>query len=209
MIYHQMERDNETTDDDDIMPVCYPSLEEIYNLHFKNGWPDMNTEHSYLPVYEERLAEYRMKAQNILEVGLFTGQRFLIWKDYFKGKVWGIDCDEQPHGGMADLRPLIAQGENIFIGDAESQETIKKFFEGIKFEVILEDAGHGIEQQVKIFNTLKPYMNKGGLYACEDVQNIDETRNIFESISPENKIEILDRRNIKNRFDDVIVLIYF
>ena len=48
------------------------TLLEIYNKFYdpKTGWPDRNTTHSYIEVYEEILAPYRKKAKNILEIGL-------------------------------------------------------------------------------------------------------------------------------------------
>jgi hypothetical protein len=90
---------------------------------------DKGTVHSYLSVYEEILAPYRTTAKNILEIGLFNGASLLMWEQYFAGAVFGIDCSETPHGGMADLRPLIKEGtHNIFICDAESREAIKNVF---------------------------------------------------------------------------------
>jgi cephalosporin hydroxylase len=167
--------------------------------------------HSYLSVYEEILAPYRTTAKNILEIGLFNGASLLMWEQYFAGAVFGIDCSETPHGGMADLRPLIKEGtHNIFICDAESREAIKKCFhafDDIKFDVIIEDAGHDVEQQVKIYYALKPFLNKGSIYIIEDVQNIDKDKISFENIDREKEVTIIDRRNLRERYDDVIVII--
>lgn len=165
--------------------------------------------HSYLPVYEEILSPYREKAMNVLEIGLFNGASLLMWEKYFtKAKVCGIDCDERPHGGMADLRPLIAEGtHNIVIGDAENKNDIEKYFNDIKFDVVIEDAGHDIDQQLKMYVTLKPYLNKGSIYIIEDIQDIDKTKNIFENIDPEKQIKIIDLRQVKNRYDDIIIII--
>lgn len=169
---------------------------------------DKGNIHSYLPVYEEILAPYRTKAKNILEIGLFNGASLLMWEQYYSGKVHGIDCNETPHDGMADLRPLIAEGtHSIHILNAEDPAAIKKAFKGIKFDVIIEDAGHHVEQQLKLYEVFKPYMKKKSLYVIEDIQDIDGTRSLFENIDPSKKVTILDRREIKSRYDDVIVLI--
>jgi SAM-dependent methyltransferase len=197
-------------DNDSGMPVPYllPTLKELYSKYHKDGFPDMDSEHSYLEVYAERLEQYRFsKKINILECGLFNGQRFLLWKDYYRGKVWGMDCDEQPHGGMADLRPLIEQGENIFIGDAENKNDIEKFFKDVKFDVVIEDCGHHLSQQLAIYHNLKHYLAPGAIYIIEDIQDIDFSRKAFEMIDPKKNIEIVDRRQIKNRYDDVLIII--
>ena len=177
------------------------SLQKIWDdLPLKS---DKGSIHSYLPVYEEVLAPFRETALNVLEIGLFNGASLVLWEQYFtKAKIHGIDCDEQPHGGMADLRPML-DNYNISIGNAESKEDIEKFYKGIKFDVIVEDAGHHIEQQLAIYVTLKPYLNKGGIYIIEDVQDIDKTFNLFVNLDG----EIIDRRSVKGRYDDVMVII--
>ena len=177
-------------------------------------WEDMPAKtdkgdlHSYLPVYEEILAPYRYTAKNILEIGIFGGASLLLWEEYFSGKVHGIDCSETPHDGLADLRPLIKSGDhNIYIGDAESEDFIKKHFKGMKFEVVVEDAGHNIYQQISIYYTLKPYLSKGSIYIIEDVQDIDGTRDMLQNIDPDKSVMVWDRRNAKQRYDDVLVII--
>ncbi len=181
------------------------SLQQIWDsLPVKS---DKGSVHSYLPVYEELLKPYRETANNVLEIGLFNGASLVLWESYFtKAKVFGIDCDIKPHGGMADLTPLIPF-YNISIGNAESKEDIKRFYKGIKFDVIIEDAGHDIEQQVRIYEVMKPYLAEGGIYIIEDVQDIDRHKVIFELLDKDKKIEIIDRRKVKGRYDDVLIVI--
>lgn len=182
------------------------SLQEIWgSMPLKSDKGDL---HSYLSIYEDILAPYRATAKNILEIGLFNGASLLMWEQYFEGKVYGIDCSEQPHGGMADLRPLINEGtHNIFIIDAENPLEVENNFKGIKFDVIIEDAGHHKEQQENIYATFKPYLNKGGIYIIEDIQDIDYNRRSFETIDSGKKVVIVDNREINNRYDDVLVII--
>lgn len=185
------------------------SLLDLYNKHKKGDWPDKNSTHSYIPVYEELLRPYRSEARNILEIGLMSGESLRMWSDYFSGKVWGIDCDEKPIGGVADLFGIMSDGRyNVCIGDASKPEHIKAYFNGIKFDVIIEDANHDMQQQLDIFSTLKDYLNKGGIYIIEDIQDIDGTRHIFEKIGMGGSgTEIIDLRHKKGRYDDVLVII--
>ena|SRR5688572_23210715 len=182
-------------------------LQQIWNeLPMKSDKGDI---HSYLPVYESILAPYRETAKNVLEVGLFNGASLMLWEKYFtSAKIHGIDCDEQPHGGMADLRPLM-DNYNISIGNAESIDDIKKFYGGIKFDVIVEDAGHDVTQQLKIFEVLHPYLAKGGVYVIEDIQDLERYGHLFLEVRELYKrdVEIVDRRNIKNRYDDCLIII--
>lgn len=182
------------------------TLQEIWDsMPLKS---DKGSIHSYLPVYEEILAPYRETANHVLEIGLFNGASLLMWEKYFEGNVYGIDCSEQPHGGMADLTWLIEDGShNIFILDAENPYEVKNRFDGIKFDVIIEDAGHHVWQQLRLYETFKPYMNEKSIYIIEDIQDLDSTRFLFENIDSEKQVTILDRRNIKGRYDDVLVII--
>jgi hypothetical protein len=184
------------------------TLHELYNKYKVGEWPDKGSVHSYIDYYAELFAPVRKSAKNILEIGLMSGESLRMWEDYFSGDVYGIDCTDTPVGGMADLRPMIAEmNHNIFIGDATDPETAKRFFSGIKFDVIIEDAQHTLEQQLAIYSVMKHYMAEGGIYVIEDVQDIDISRGTLQGIDPEKSVEIIDRRNIKGRYDDVLIVI--
>ncbi len=181
------------------------TLLEIYNeLPDKS---DKGSVHSYLEVYESILAPYRETARNILEIGLFNGASLRMWEKYFTGKVHGVDCDIRPHGGMADLNPLLDEGtHNVYILNAESEFDCEMAFKGIKFDVIVEDAGHDLLQQIKIFNVLKNYWADDGIYIIEDVQSIQSARGIRSTLY-EYDVTIFDRREIKGRYDDILIII--
>jgi len=192
------------------MSIYYPqTLSEIWHfLKAEGHGSDKGDVHSYIEIYEDILKPYRTTAKNILEIGLLNGDSLRMWDRYFWGTVYGIDCDEKPVDGLGDLWPIIKEAKyNIFIGNAEDPGTIEKFFKGIKFDVIIEDANHSIEQQIKLYNNFKPYMAEGGIYIIEDIQDIYATREQLENIDPEKTVEIMDLRHIKERYDDVMVII--
>lgn len=185
------------------------SLQEIWDEMPQKS--DKGDVHSYLPVYEQILAPYRETAHRVLEIGLFNGHSLRMWEEYFThATVYGIDCDEQPHGGLADLRPMMAEGTHvIYIMDAGNLSDVNKTFRGIKFDIIIEDAGHDIESQIWLFNIYKNFLAEGGIYVIEDVQDVDKTGDqILANVHMSNMNgEILDRRHIKGRYDDCLVII--
>lgn len=185
------------------------NLKTIYDNLCNSGFEsDKGTIHSYIEVYEEILAPYKDTAFNILEIGLFKGNSLRMWKEYFKGVVFGIDCDIKPHGGMADLTEMVKSDEfNIKLFDAECPIKARYYFNETKFDVIIEDAGHHIEQQVKLYNIWKKYLTPNAIYIIEDVQDIDNTRFTFENLDNSKNITILDLRKKKGRYDDVLVII--
>lgn len=171
--------------------------------------------HSYGEVYEKLLAPYRHTALNVLEIGCFNGASIRMWAEYFtQAKINGIDCSVTPHDGMADLKPLQQDilnskpydrlfNTHIHIFNAEDVTEVSRRFFGTKFDVIIEDAGHDIEQQLNIFVIFNQYLSNGGIYIIEDIQDIDKHSYIFKS---DPGWQVLDRRSIKNRYDDVIAI---
>ena len=189
------------------------TLQQIWDDLKDQGYEsDKNSVHSYLPVYENQLEPYRHTALSVLEIGVFKGDSIRLWKEYFtKATIFGIDCDEKPHGGMADLFPFVK--EHIFddrvgihIFNAEDEQQAKIRFSRIKFDVIIEDAGHHIEQQLNLYNIWKHYLADGGIYIVEDVQDIDNTKDLFLRLDTETTW-IVDLRDKKGRYDDVLIVI--
>jgi hypothetical protein len=184
------------------------TLKQICTRNTVNGWPDKDTVHTYIDAYEVLLKPYREKALNILEIGLFSGQSLRMWEQYFSGKSIGIDCSETPCGGLQDLRPMINEGtHNIIIMDGTSKVDIEKHFKGVKFDVIIDDGSHNLEHQLESYKHLKSHLAKGGIYIIEDIQDLDANKSVFLQLDSKKNIEILDRRAIKNRYDDVLIVI--
>ncbi len=180
------------------------TLNNIYRRHIKGKFPDKGTIHSYIEVYEKIFEPYRHGSHTVLEIGILGGASLLMWEEYFaSSKVYGVDHTDQPLGGQYDLRPLIAQGHNIIIMDATNPEQVQEQFENIKFDIIIDDASHQFDHQVITYNLLKRYLNPNGIYVIEDIQDIDKDRKAFESLGA----EILDRRTLKRRYDDVMAII--
>ena len=180
------------------------TLAQIYARHSGPGkFTDRNSVHSYIPVYEELLAPYRDTKLDVLEIGVYDGFGLRAWVDFFhNATVHGIDVSETPLDRV-DLRPMIAEGKfNIHIFDATDAKVVAEKFSGKSFSVIVEDANHNIDQQVQLFKVWREYMAPGGLYCIEDVECIDLTRPIFENLG----FSVLDRRGIKKRYDDVLLI---
>ncbi len=181
------------------------TLAQIYARHSGGTkFNDKGTSHDYIGVYESLLAPYRETAKRVVEIGVFDGHSLRMFAEYFtNAEVHGIDCDEQPHGGKADLRPMISDGKhNIHIFDATDGQEVQRKFKDSLFDIVIDDAAHNIEQQVKLIEIWLPRLAPGGLHVVEDIQEIDCTRAIFESLG----FKIIDRRSTKNRYDNVLAV---
>lgn len=189
------------------------SLEEIYQTYMSRdphgpGTGDKGTVHSYIELYEELFTPYRRTTRNFLEIGVLAGSSIRMWTEYFStSKVYGIDLDDRPLGGMFDLRPMVTEGFNLSFFDASLPNEVEKHFLGVMFEVIIDDASHHIQHQLDNYKNFRSHLSKGGIYVIEDVANIDAHRPLFETLDPTKQVHIYDRRHIKGRFDDVLVVL--
>lgn len=196
------------------------SLQQIWQRLKEQGHEtDKGSVHSYLPVYEKLFDQYRETALNVLEIGCFNGASIRMWAEYFtKAHIWGVDCSLTPHGGMADLVPLIDEIVSsephdklfycdIHIFDAENSIEVAKKFSSIKFDIIIEDANHSIEQQLNLFKIWQPYLVKDGIYIIEDIQDIGKDEQRLRELLPGKGMTIIDDRQKKGRYDDVMCII--
>jgi hypothetical protein len=178
------------------------SLNEIYeNYQSPEGHGDKGTAHTYINEYEKLLGPYRENSV-VLEIGICQGESLKMWNEYFiNSTVYGIDITDQY------IKDLINENKyNIIIGDATSEEILTELSD-LKFDVIIDDGSHRIDDQINSFNILKDKMNPNGIYIIEDVNNIDLS--IDKLTELHNNIEIIDNRHIKNRVDDVLAVYKF
>jgi len=164
------------------------------------GANDKGTAHSYIEAYDKLLYPYQDKDISILEIGIQEGQSLTMWQKYFtpQSNIVGIDIQ---------LKCYIHERENIkvFIGDATDPQIIEKFFYNQKFDIIIDDGSHRIDHQLKSFELLyDSHLNENGIYIIEDIDNLDRDKDLFMNLHP--SCEIDDRRPIKNRWDDVLII---
>ena len=185
------------------------TLEEIYenyNYHpTAMGCGDKGNTHSYIEYYQNLLQPYRESFTNILEIGVAPGALSLhMWEEYFtKANIYGIDIKNWDDN-------LIKYNNNrikIDIGDASKKEDIDRLYSHNVFDFILDDGSHTLRDQLMSFKYLFPKVRPGGLYIIEDIGDFHEPAiaNILKDLHP--NVELVDRRHIKNRYDDVIAII--
>lgn len=180
-------------------------LQEIFNKYSSQDnhfGTDKNTTHSYIETYEK----YMNKKSNIdlLEIGIFSGMSLKAWNEYFENSTFvGVDID------IKNLK--ITPSENIHIvkADATKADIIQLLPKNKKYDYIIDDGSHKIEDIISTFKILHPLMKKNGIYFIEDIQNFDkDIPHLIDVIEPLNyKYEIIDLRSIKNRYDDIMVIV--
>jgi hypothetical protein len=118
----------------------------------------------YFPVYSRHFAAYRGRPVRILEIGIYRGGSLDMWEWYFGSQVTlvGIDIDENARAA-ADPRHVVEIGDQT---DAE-------FLRGVAekhgpFDIIIDDGGHEMQQQIVTAETLFPLLAEGGVFLIED-----------------------------------------
>ncbi len=118
----------------------------------------------YFPVYTRHFGPYRGRRIRILEVGVYRGGSLDMWNWFFgpSATIVGIDIDERAKD-ICDPRHAIE------IGDQTDVEFLRRVAaEHGPFDIVIDDGGHEVHQQIVTAETLFPLLADGGLLLVED-----------------------------------------
>ena len=137
-------------------------LEEFFARHdgrLLDKW------HHYFEIYDRHLAKYRGKPVNIVEFGVSQGGSLQMWRDYFGPDANIIGVDINPN-----CKQFEAPGIRIFIGDQEDRGFLRSLASEIpQIDVLIDDGGHTMRQQIHTFEELFPKISASGTYLIEDL----------------------------------------
>jgi limonene-1,2-epoxide hydrolase len=137
--------------------------------HYRSG-PLVDKWHNYFDVYDRYFAPLRMPTRTrpirFLEIGVQSGGSIKLWQHYF-GKnnlhYTGIDINK-------NCLQFAEPGVDIVIGDQSSPEFWAEFARAHgDFDVILDDGGHSMQQQIVTFKEAWPLLRFGGVFMTEDL----------------------------------------
>lgn len=165
---------------------------------------DKTTSHSYGDLYNI-IFDQKKEAERILEIGIYSGLALEVYaKCCPNAQIYGIDIKDNTY-------PRIKKNLRIHLqfGDATDRNVVEKY-EGLEFDLIIEDASHLPSHQVQHFKDFNKFVKKGGYYLIEDIDGkyFEYVKTETERIGKENGFTMFihDYRNKKGRFDDIILL---
>lgn len=163
---------------------------------------DKNTSHSYANTYDRILAPFKVTAQNVLEIGFDSGASLQVYSEYFtNANIYGIDIRDNCKPEFK-VNPKI----QMVFGDAKDTSIVNHY--KTDFDVIIEDASHLSADQIQHFIDFSDKVVHGGIYIIEDVaeQNMPYLRDTLGTLADMKgfTMEIVDLRNVKGRFDDIM-----
>ena len=119
----------------------------------------------YFAVYERYFAKFRNRSDlKMLEIGVSQGGSLQMWRDYFgpSALIVGVDISEH-------CRNFAEGNTHVRIGS----QSDRGFLRGIvaefgDFDIVLDDGGHKMDQQIISFEELYHHVHLGGVYLVED-----------------------------------------
>ena len=119
----------------------------------------------YFDIYERHFRKYVGREVHVLEVGVYSGGSLEMWRDYFGPQchVYGFDVE-------AACTAYENEYTGIFIGDQADPDAWRAFRKRFpKVDILIDDGGHQLEQQIVTLEEMLPHLRPGGLYLCEDI----------------------------------------
>ena len=117
----------------------------------------------YFPIYDRHLATFRGSAPRVLEIGVYRGGGLEMLGHYLgpSARIVGIDID--------DAARTVAGPHIVEIGDQEDPDFLASVVERHgPFDIVIDDGGHSMRQQIRSVETLFPLLADGGVYLVED-----------------------------------------
>jgi len=169
---------------------------------------DKGSSHTYTGMYEEILSQYKNKDCTLLEIGVQSGGSALLWSKYLPNAKLSFSDIDQLNQMVIDM---IGDKCIFHLGDAYSDYG----FNAIKsarpdgFDVIIDDGPHTLQSMIECIRRYLPIVKKEGYLIIEDVQDIHWCDILQNEVPLEYRknIEIVDTRNFKNRYDDIVFII--
>jgi SAM-dependent methyltransferase len=119
----------------------------------------------YFDVYHRHFARFRGQPITVLEIGLFHGGSLAMWRDYFGPQARIVGVDIEPRAQM-----FAGINTEVYIGDQSDREFLAAMRRRCpRVDVLIDDGGHRMWEQIATFEELYPVVADGGVYLCEDL----------------------------------------
>lgn len=164
----------------------------------KNYQTDKNSVHSYIDHFYNDLFLGKKNITNLLEIGVYDGGSILLWRDYFENaQIDAIDINDCSH--TIDNNRI-----NHIIANAYDINLLTKLN---TYDIIIDDGPHTLESMIFFIENYTKLLKTSGIAIIEDVQDYSWFDVLIKSIPPNFTYNIADIRNIKGRYDDLLLTI--
>jgi cephalosporin hydroxylase len=170
---------------------------------------DKFTDHSYLEPYNTLFYDKTLYDVNILEIGVWTGGSIKLWSDLFvNGKVFGVDI-RSPYQINNNVLQNSGNVKLFLETNGYDINFINRHLSDTRFDFIIDDGPHTLESMVFLVKYYSALLKDNGVLVIEDVQDFNWIDTLKEQTPEHLKqfIRVLDLRNVKNQYDDILFII--
>jgi len=137
-------------------------LEKIFEANTENRI--FKWQH-YFEIYDRHFSRFRNRPICLVEIGVQHGGSARMWREYFGSMVRIVGGDKDPRCAEVADKQI-----EIFIGDQEDKTFLNGLAETIpKIDILIDDGGHTMKQQINTFEILFPKLADDGVYLVEDL----------------------------------------
>lgn len=118
----------------------------------------------YFPAYDAHLSRFRGKAVKVLEIGVYRGGGLAMLAEYLgpQATLVGLDIDQAAVDSVHGRFP-------VELGDQEDPAVLGRLNDLYgPFDIIIDDGGHTMRQQIVTVETMFPMLNEDGVLIVED-----------------------------------------
>jgi hypothetical protein len=142
-----------------------PGANPLAEYFFNNKGRMIFKWHHYFEIYHRHFAAFRGKSPVVVEIGVWQGGSLDMWRDYFGPGCRIIGIDNNPQ-----CMRLADENTTILIGDQADRTFLASVRELVPhIDILIDDGGHFMSQQIATFEELYPHIQPHGIYLCEDM----------------------------------------
>jgi len=119
----------------------------------------------YFQIYDRHFSKFRQQPITLIEIGVFHGGSLEMWKNYFgpEARIIGVDLDPR-------CLTLGDEQVQVILGDQGDRNFLRSLRQEVgTADIVIDDGGHLMTQQIGTFDELWPMVNDGGVYLIEDL----------------------------------------
>ena len=121
--------------------------------------------HHYFEIYDRHFARYRHRPVTVVEFGVSQGGSLQMWRDYFGPQAQLVGVDINPN-----CQRFEGPGVRIFIGDQADRSFLRRVAQEVPhIDILIDDGGHTMTQQIATFEELYPKVAEDGVFLIEDL----------------------------------------
>lgn len=146
-----------------------PNKSELDQLAIKYGTDKSSKWHNYAPTYDKYFNSVRNFPLKFLEIGLAGGCSAHMWEQYFTNA--DLHFIDNTSDFVKNYQSTAPDRSHCYLVDQANEESLIQFIQqsGGDFDIILDDGGHKMDQQITSFRVLFPILKSGGVYIIEDL----------------------------------------